>query len=526
MNKAVLRNITDWLKENWIYLVIFVILLVLRIIAIDTKTSFFFDDVASFNASTPNNTFTQGVKYKYSWADIRFEHGKNYKAYEVKKLLFESKPNLKSICKDLATLHSETLDRQHPNLYYSILRVWSSGVDYSDANALKWRGCSLNLIFFAFSFFFMFKLLNLIKPEKKFIALGLFFAFVSTGAISNTLLIRPYPLMEVFFTFALYYLVVMYKAAGQNINFTKKQIILYSLGICGFLLINYYSMLLLALIFIAISCRCFQTDDIKTLKTMTLTYGLAIVLTLLFCPLYLENFKNIEHMPETKDAATLSNFLDFHWYGLYLFEILSKFVFYNIVMYIILFAMAIVGIPVFNDKKFSKEETKYFALICMGSFLWAYLICTICPFHEYPASRYVIACVPIFGLLLGMINYRLRIQYLVISIIITLIASFVPARFDITAFNSKYKNFGVISFFKDFEYFNINKDVNRKDGSKRPVVIANRNWIWPNYIVNLDNDTIIRFEDNVPPKNYVFKDYVLINTEDVSVVRNRNNYAK
>ena len=74
----ILKLISSWIKENWIYIVIFCLLFSLRVCAINNKTVFFFDDPASFNVSTPNNLFEDGSKIKYSWADLRFYYHQNY----------------------------------------------------------------------------------------------------------------------------------------------------------------------------------------------------------------------------------------------------------------------------------------------------------------------------------------------------------------------------------------------------------------------------------------------------------------
>lgn len=517
-----LKNSLVWWRASWVYVLIFCMLFSLRVCAINNKTTFFFDDPASLNVSTPNNLSEDGKKIKYGWADLRFDYGKNYTVLEIKKTLFESKSDIKSIISDLTYLHNKTIDIQHPNLYYSILRVWTAGMDYSDSNAIKWRGCSLNLIFFTFSFFFMFKLLNLIKPDKKFVAMGLFFAFVTTGTISNTLLIRPYPMMETFLIAVLYIFVKIFKAINEKEELSYKKIILYGLGMGLFFLSGYYSLFIGLFIFIALCYRCFVMKDIKWLKRVFLIFLIAFGFVYLFCPLYFVNFKSIDHMSETQSQANFWNFLDFHWFGIYMFEFLSKYVFSTIVLYMLLLAMFAIGVPMLGKNRFKREEFRYFLLITVLTFVWSYLICSICPFHEEPAMRYIIIGFPILGLLAAFIVYHLKIGYAFIMILITLLSSAVPILYDINMYNSKYKCLGIMAYFKDYHYLNINSKVyNHLLKTNRPIVTVNKNWIWPNYILQLDNDNIIRFETSVPPKDYMFDDYVLINTESVRVVNNK-----
>ena len=520
-----MKNFKDFTCEhriNWIYIIIFCILFSLRVCAINNKTTFFFDDPASLNVSTPNNLYANKIKVKYGWADLRFDYQKNYDVLSIKKTLFESKSDLKSIISDLAYLHNNTLDRQHPNLYYSILRIWTAGMDYSDNNAIKWRCCSINLIFFILAFFFMFKLLNEIKPDKNFIAAGLFFAFITTGTISNTLLIRAYPMMEAFFIFVLYMFVVLYKSIGTDIKFSRKQLLLYSLGLSIFLLSEYYSLIVCAGILLVFTYKCVKKRDLNSLKRLILIYAFAFLVVLLFCPIYFENFKAIEHMDETQSGASIWNLFDFHWYGLYMIEILDKYVYYNMFFYMIFLFLLAIGVPILGKDRFNTNETKIFIMIFAMVTLYAYLICAISPFHDYLALRYIIITFPIFGLLIAFFVYQLKRPFIVVMAIIAFLSSALPI-FGIDMYNSKYKCLGMMTYFRNLSHLDLSKyEYDKQTNRLRPVVIANKNWIWPNYLMYLDNNNIIRFEMyNIPPnKKYIFDDYILINTEIVNVILN------
>ena len=519
----ILKHISSWIKENWIYIVIFCLLFSLRVCAINNKTVFFFDDPASFNVSTPNNLFEDGSKIKYDWADLRFYYHQNYTVLSLKKVLFESKADIKSIISDLVFLHNNTLDRQHPNLYYSILRIWTAGMDYSDINAMKWRGCSLNLVFFTIAFLFMLKFLNEIKPDKKFIALGLFFAFITTGTISNTLLIRAYPMMEASFILILYIFLVLYKSIDKKTEISRKQLVLYSIGLSIFLLSEYYALIFSAIIFLVLTYKCFREQYLKFLIRILAIYVSAFIIVLLFCPIYFENFETIEHLNETQKASNIWNFIDFYRYGMYVLENLSKYVYNNMTFYILLLGLFAIGVPIFNNDKFNHKETKHFFMIFAIVALYAYLICSIAPFHEDVAVRYIIITFSVFGLLIAYFVYHLKMPLAIITIIFMFLSSFFPVCYDINMQNSKYKCLGMMSYFRNLNKLDLSKyEYNEQTKSLRPVVLANRNWIWPNYIMYLRNDNIVRFEDYNPSKyeGYVFNDYVLVDIEYVNIVEN------
>lgn len=513
MGNSLLKRSLEWFRASWVYIIIFCILFSLRVVAINNKTTFFFDDPASLNVSTPQNVQEDRKKIKYGWADLRFDYGRNYTALEIKKTLFESKSDIKSIVSDLVYLHNKTLDAQHPNLYYSILRIWTAGMDYSDNNAIKWRGCSLNLVFFTLSFFFMFKLLNLIKPDKKFIALGLFFAFVTTGTISNTLLIRPYPMFEAFLISSIYIFVKVFKSIEKNELLPPKKVVLYGLGLGLFFLSDYYSLFMGAFIFMALCYRCSATKNIQWLKWIFLMFLIAFGFVYLFCPLYFSNFKTIEHMTETQNQANIWNFLFFIQYGIYLLTFLSKFIFNNIVFFMILFVLFSIGVPILNDNKLEKEEWRKWLLVVVPTFSWMYIICIISPFHEPAAVRYIIIGFPIIGLVLAYITYRLRKLYAILIVLLTIITVSLPIFENITWYNSKYKCLGEMTYFNDYDWLNVSESAyNAQTGKNRPIIVINKNWLFPSYLLYLKNNAIIRFEKEIPPanKNFIFDDYIIL----------------
>ena len=524
---SILKNLWEWLKEKRFDVCIFLVFCLtfsMRVYAINHKTTVFLDDPVSFIVSTPNNLTPDGNFFKDYWIRLNIDNGKNYKIYDIKKSLFESKTDIKSIYKDLKTLHERSLDTQHLNLYYSLLRIWTPGMDFADKKAMIVRGCSLNLIFFMFSFFFMYKLLSLIKNDKKFIALGLFFAFVTTGSISSFLLIRPYTLMEAFFTFVVYVFARMYFSINKNIDFSIKKIILYALGFSVFLLSGYCSLFLLAFISVVLTARCIIYKDIKLLKTYLIIVSLAFVMTLLFCPMYFSNFKVMVFVDGAKSSLTIWNFVDFCKHGSYLVKRLAEFVYYNFGFYIILYTLAFMGISIFGNNKLEKDEFKKFAVIFLTALLWTYLIVVISPYYGLGSTRYIMPSFPILSILLTVITYNLRNIYIISLVIITFISSFIPLKTGETMHNGDLKNFGVITFYNDYKILNVYNTMYNEQKELRPVVFVNRHKIWSNYVFYMPNDTIFRSEEELPTKKYFLEDYVLIDDlkQTIDVIDKKN----
>ncbi len=511
------KKIWELIKENKFYIclaVIFIIALSLRLYAIHNKTTLTFDDPSSYVVITQNNYF-RNYTFKYNWSDLRFEYSRNYTAYEMKKALFECRSDLKSIWEDLVSLHFFTIDRQHPNLYYSILRIWSSGVDFSSQKDIILRGCYLNLIFFPLTFFFLYKLLNLINPDRSFVALGLFFAFVTTGGISNTMLIRPYPMMECFFILIIYLFVNMYNSIDKDFDFSIKRILFGSFCFALMLLSHYYSIFLVLFISIAITIKCIQSKNINFLRNYYIMIGLALLLVWLFCPLYFVNFKTMEHMQETKAASTLLNFLNFKKYGISLIDTFDLFIFNNIGFYIILY-MCAAFCPILLKKDALKGfNWQNFKIIFAIVLFWSYLITVIAPFDDPASIRYTIAGFSIVSILLTFMTYCFRKPIIAFLVVITLICSFVSIKYNISMKNSKYKNLGLVSYYKEFKLFDLSKHIYDKAGNRIPIVFIRKNWVFANYIFYLPNDEIVRLERKAPPKDYVFDSYLLIDVANL-----------
>ena len=526
-----IKNFWTWIENNKLNIciaLVFLITLSIRIYAINNKTVVFWDDTASIIASTMNNKLDNGAKFKFNWNKIAFPYRHNFTAYEVKKALFENKSDIKSIIEDVKTLHNETIDHQHPNLYYTILRIWSSGVDFTDYKAMIARGCYLNLIFFTLSFFFMYKLLNLIKPDKKFIALGLFFAFILTGSISNTLLIRPYPMAECFFILTLYQFVDLYNSIDKEKIIPIKKCILYSIGFALFLLSYYFAIIFILFIFFLITIKCIKTKNKVFWEYFYLTIFSSFLITYLFCPLYFYNLTVTEHLGSTQGKIAFWNIINFTKNGTWIIELANKYVFYNISFYIIIFGLACLGVSVLEKKQFEKKNLETFALIYIVTMFYTYIISALCPYKEYAAARYIIFLFPIISLALTMVTYILKRSIIIPLVIITFFASFFPIwKYHLDEVTTGF--LGTITYYKDFEFFNINKYIYEEDSDKMlPIVFTNKNnGLWYNYFFYLPDNAIVRFEeersDIFKNDNYVFKKYLLVNAGERKGINRKEN---
>lgn len=516
MSDLFLKNQILWIKNNKFkvcVLIIFIIAMMLRIYAISNKTTAIFDVTSSFGCSTPNNLLRDELEFKYYWSEFDIRSGENYTAEELKKALFENKTDLKSIIEDVITLHMTTIDTQHPNLYYTLFRIWNSGLDYSTPKSMMVRGCCYNLIFFSLSFFFMFKLLSLIWNDKRFILLGLFFAFVSTGSISNTILIRAYQMFEAFMILSLYlFLKAFDNISNKDFKFSAKDYFIYPLSFSLMLLTHYYALVLFFILNCFIIGKSIFAKNIKFLKSFGIIFVLSILFVLLFCPLYLDNFQIIEHFDGVYKLISLKELFNFD----HLLIALNWFyisVFNNFIFYIALFLFALIKRSVLNLEHFKTFDIKRFVIIFAIVLIHIYVVMVISPFYEDSSIRYVIVTFPVMGILLALLTYCFRKPIIHFFILLTLTTTFISLKTNLSMLNSPYKNLGVVNFYKDFSYYDVSKNIYNDKKEIIPVVIINRNWEYPNYIFYLPNNAIVRIEDFIDINDYTqFEEYILIDS--------------
>ncbi len=496
-------------------IIIFIIALTLRICYINTKTSMYIDSPVSFVCATPNNLSPEGSKVKKDWSHVNFSTGINYKVSEVKKTLFFADPSIKSIFNDIFTLYFHSMDYAHTNMYYSILRVWITGLDGKDYKTMINRGCFLNVIFFCLSFFFLYRLLNLIKNDKKFIELGLFFGFLSTASISITLLIRSYALMQLFFVIACYIFTYIYISLiknkpkkWQNIVITRKNFILFSFGLALFCLTGYLSIALIGILFFILLIKSLKEKTFK-IKPFACFVLILIGFIYVFYPNFLQ-MGNSEHakLLQIPLIEYFKAFLNFRVVGHNLMFYLINFLFYNISIYVVIYILNFFGIPLVNNKNaLTKDEINISIMLALIAFIWIFIAYIICPYKEFPTTlRYIAPAFPILSIILILLTYNLKKWLFIIVLLLFLYSSCT------TTYNK-----GII-FYNENNALNIN-NLPVIQNKKIPIVIVfkNLNQAWYSFVMYMDNDKTIRFEDNIPNKNYDLKEYVLITSDTLKV---------
>jgi hypothetical protein len=182
-----------------------------------------------------------------------YEYGKKYTGKELKEASLVSDASLKGALADVRSLWKDNRDPPHTNLYYTFLRLSLIGLKTGDIAPIVVRGGILNLLFFTVSFFFFFRLIQLLFSRNKLLQYAATFcAFMSTAAISNTLFIRPYQIQETLFIIFCYYFVLSvgwqkYILHENTLFINAKPIVFMSLITAVTLMTGYYALVFVGL---------------------------------------------------------------------------------------------------------------------------------------------------------------------------------------------------------------------------------------------------------------------------------------
>lgn len=175
------------------------------------------DEPFSYSVSTPSNLNDSGEVFKKKWNYFRLKANTTYKGKYLKEIFF--KPYPESLGKDLAMMHKSVKDDGHSNFYYSLFRIYNSGMDDFNPSFMKLFGIMFNIALMVFAYLVMYKLLRFIIKEDKHIPLAMLIAFLNAGAISCTMFVREYQLQSIFFILATYIFTRIYYSIENKKNY-------------------------------------------------------------------------------------------------------------------------------------------------------------------------------------------------------------------------------------------------------------------------------------------------------------------
>ncbi len=237
---------------------VFFVLVGFRLFYINQKKSFHLDEILSIGISNRNEYGFWGKEYKRDY---------EYTIKELKDISFWDNSSLKDSLTDIFNLHQTTRDPPHTNFYYSIFRLWFTGVKTSNLKYIIWRGCILNLLFFAVSFFFMMLLLKRFTDSPFVISLCLLIAFLNPASLSLTLFLRSYELDQTFVIIFTYFIVCLSQAMKNYETIeTKKNFVIGVIILTLTMLDAYFNMIFIGIYGLLIICFCITKKNYNLLR--------------------------------------------------------------------------------------------------------------------------------------------------------------------------------------------------------------------------------------------------------------------
>ena len=486
----------DNLKKYLPIIVVFIFTFSIRIFWICQKDYVFVDEPVSFSIISPN-TLYEGKLFKTSNCSIfNFKTNYEYTTKEIRTLLFNNGGDFKSLIKDLKSLYLNDYDGGHSNFYYMLLRVWAFKLDNVGIDTIKLYGCSFNILLFSITFFIMFKLLQLIVEEKKYIPYALFLSFISTASVSCTVFPRMYQLQTVGMLLVTYIFCKVYLWINENKNWdilNRKNIIIYSLALAFYLLTGYYSIIYTLILFIVLIF--FAQKNIKFNRFNILKICSIIFLSMMFVLIVDRNYLNMS--PEFVKASN-DTFLNFNIFERELFaafDLMQKTVFYPILMLYVL--------VLFLFSKKSTQENNFNLLILIiftCSLIWSFIVLLISPVYGvryfFPASSLLT-----FGFVY--ILQKFNFKHTIIFCSITMLLILIP--------NVRFNNFDTIRPFLFYVHDHNNFVFNNK--ANLPIVFKDYQLSFQTIILNTNDNQKVVFVEKIPNKDFLYKNFVLFFVE-------------
>ncbi|MBO7484674.1 MAG: hypothetical protein J6T84_01265 [Spirochaetaceae bacterium] len=382
----------------------FTILIGLRFFYISQKKSMHLDECLSISICNKNEYGFWGKSYELFHA---------YTGKELKDISLWDNSSIVDSLRDIFILHFDTRDPPHTNFYYTLLRLWFTGVKTSDLKYIFWRGCLLNILFFSISFLFMTLLIRRFTDNVLLIFLTLITAFLNPASLSLTVFLRENELQQTFIIILTYYVICCLQTKEKNELIETKNNFVIGISILTFsMLAAYFNIILIGLYGLLIIFFCLKKKDYNLLRFFVFMFILAIIIAKI---LYFK-FGNIgEDAPNSVISTVKTNIL--------LTEInsIKSVISGNICfeMYFALILISAVLILLFNRKNF---ELNIIAVVIVN--LTAFL--AIIYFAPMKILRYVAPLFTVFSVFF-ILSKRKYVNYILISLAsLILIVSVVP----------------------------------------------------------------------------------------------------
>ena len=484
-------NFLTQAKKLFLYLAIFLLAFGIRVLFINSNPTPQVDEAASFFISTPNKKDPEGELFKTSENYYKLNLKQpTYKGKDLNNLLFQPEHTIEGLFNDLSSIRLQKLDRPHPSLYYTFARIWNHNLGEFHKDIYLQHLRSLNLVFFIFSFFYMYKLLSLIKKDDIFISTGLIFAFLNVGTIVNCALAREYALQETLFIVTTYIGIKLLKQINENKTISIKQSILYSIGFSLFLVSGYFAFIYFALLFILFFTKIIFNKSKHNLIIITLTLLTTFIMTIVLCPNYFD-FKT----ENCHYSTILSHFMNIASYNNNFlnesFIYLIKYLFYPVLVSLITFCtfFNIYASAEKNELNIPNPKQNLYTILFIV-FAWVIIAMNLAP---YQSLRFISPALPVLAIIYPLImNQRKKISKILLVLIFLTIT------------------FKTITSPNWLDNDRIRYTPNLSD-KIYPIVLVEPNYFTMTYsFFNIPPNTVVHITKEIPQQTYKLKRYKLV----------------
>ncbi|MDE9618399.1 hypothetical protein [Citrobacter portucalensis] len=378
--------------STYILISVLIIMLLIREFWFASRQGLHIDESLSFILSA----------YKdYGWTKV-FSSLTEITGSQVRQLIWFSDDSIKGMLRDVYHLWQDNRDTPHSNLYYSLLRIWFTGINPEGNTSFitNWA-FKLNQLFFVVSFVAIYGIANRLFNSKQIAILVVFVSFINTASISNSIFLRPYQMQEA--------LVAIYTLTSLLLireKLSLRLLVIHSISTSLAMLSGYFALFYVAMISVFLFPYLIvkYKNNLKNAISFAVKYiALTSIISYAVYPKYF--FVDGNRQGEALDK--LGSFSDNLVNSVKSLSMINDFFPIGV-----LIALTVIAVSLFFivKNKNIMSETNYFLFILASTvMMWVIIVQLLSPYKNL--ARYIYPSLPMFGLFYGYIVFSIYNNY-------------------------------------------------------------------------------------------------------------------
>ncbi len=325
------------------------------------------------------------------WTGKKFPNYTPFTGEQIKTDVFFDNASLGDAAHDLAKLWFYNNDTAYTSLYLMLFRLSFLGVKTYNFSTIVFHSAVLNLICLCFAFYFLLRILSLLKINDRLKPFIILLAFITRAAVMNTIYIREYAFQQAILLMFTYLFIFYFNAVSEDKNIiTKKNFIKTTLTLGIVLSTSYFTLFcitIFGLFLIGYSIYKKRFENCLFLISSVLISMLVAKILYLNWGSTLLTGRGAEALSGNGKYGFIENL---HFFNEYIGYCFMNFPF----MYILAICSALGTI---YSIKTEKKEFIPFATALLAT-IWAFFVTYITPNKGPIYTSYILACFPIFPL--------------------------------------------------------------------------------------------------------------------------------